>query len=183
MKRNIWKSLLFGVVCVLGIFGWIGVIASVKVFITPWWRIPCVALVTALLLAGPLCGLWCRISDMKKGFLARLLAVAVFSGVLSGAGLIVNFSFDREGTTVATERHAVSGLFRTEHQNRRRVGRHYVATGSVSYRYHAEVEVSGRTVEVPLSFQRYRRLRAGRDSISVDIHHGILGGDFVTVSK
>lgn len=57
MKRNIWKSLLFGVVCVLGIFGWIGVIASVRVFITPWWRIPCVALVTALLLAGPLCGL------------------------------------------------------------------------------------------------------------------------------
>lgn len=178
-KSSSWG---FTVLIVLALFGWSALVASVDHSISPWWRIPAMAVAISLFLVRPLGRMWQRYTSFKNVWANRILGVFVCSGVLAGLFTGLNF-ITRPGCEVHKVRYEVTRLYSTKHQNRRRVGRHYVATGTVHYKYHAEFELEdGRKMEVPVPIERYRRMHKG-DSVTVAIHPGLLGTDFITTAR
>lgn len=166
---------------ILSLLGWISVFLTSRQMLTSVWRLPAIAVALSVLVMKPVAGVLNGFIGFKRGFVSRMSAVLVGAGILSGVLLILNVAFERPGTEVRTERLAVSRLYRTEHRHTRRVGKRYIPTGSVYYRYHAEVELTdGRKMEIPVSSERYSSMRGRNDSIEVAVHHGLLGADYLS---
>lgn len=174
------RSLLPGLAFTFAIIGVIVTILGARAAVTSWWRIPLLALIVALCVTRfGSSGFTHILSGFGGKTLRRIAAVFIALGISGGVLTAINF-YPRPGAATVEVRCEITRLYRTTHHHTKRVGRHYVSTGSVYYRYHADVRLpSGQIKDCPIVESRYRRLHRG-DSLSVEIHPGLLGTDFFT---
>lgn len=179
MKRKN-HTVVYAVMIAIALIGWVMVYVSASMFLAPWWRLPGIAVIVSLLFAGRMGRWWSGFTDSENKFVNRALAVFVAGGIASVVLIGLNF-IHRSHDSVCERRYAITRLYRTEHKQTRRVRKHtYVASGHVSYRYHVEFSLpEGGCREVTLSRERYMRLRRA-DSVTVAVHPGLLGIDYVT---
>ncbi len=169
-----------GVMIALALIGWVMVYVSASMLLAPWWRLPGIALIASSFFAGRMGRWWSGFTGLENKFVNRVVAILVAAGI--GAALLIGFNFiHRPKSDTAEKRYAITRLYRTEHKQTRRVRKHtYVASGPVHYRYHVEFSLpEGGCREVQLSRERYMRLRRA-DSVTVAVHPGLLGIDYVT---
>lgn len=126
-----------------------------------WW-IP-VALAAAVALAtGLLMWRMWRWFTTAQGFALNYAVHAIaFTCLLTFAGLGLNY-WGADPAAVHEEKAEVVRKYTRERSRTRRVGRRYVATGEKYHVYYIVVEFpDGRTKDMEIPFDRYRRLRTG----------------------
>ncbi|MDE6277425.1 MAG: hypothetical protein K2M06_04875 [Muribaculaceae bacterium] len=176
--KSFFKSLLPGISIFLAVVGCIVLIFGAQMAVTPWWRIPLIAIVVALLITrGGSAAYLPNVMGLRNVFIKRFISLVVALGIIGGILTALNF-IPHPGVAPEKQKCVITRLYRTTHQHTKRVGRRYVSTGSVYYRYHADVSLpSGIIKEYPLSYTRFRHLHKG-DSLTCTIHPGLLGTDF-----
>ncbi|MDE6310436.1 MAG: hypothetical protein K2L96_01290 [Muribaculaceae bacterium] len=167
----------------LAVLGWIFVFLQAKMAVSGEWRLPVTAACIAVIITrGGAPRFWGSELRIKNGVINRAIGILVSTGLVAAILISLNF-IPHPGKEDEVYKCPIERLYKTTHQHTRRVGRHYTTTGSVYYRYHADVRLrDGKVKEYPLTLNRYRKLHKG-DSLSIEIHHGLLGMDYFTPAK
>ncbi|MCI9607034.1 MAG: hypothetical protein HFJ94_02515 [Muribaculaceae bacterium] len=141
---------------------------------------------TAAVLAGALMiwsvGMWRRFTGIRSAVANIIIGMIVSTGVLFAGVTGVNFIKIRGGEPVTAEATIVKA-YRTKHYHSRRVRRNVYVKGSAYWQYHVRVQLADgreKTMGVPLS--TYNKL-SRRRSVEVEIRHGFLGMDIISMKR
>ena len=146
-----------------------------------WVPVGCAVALSAALMFWT-AGMWRRFTGIRSGVANVAVGMVVSVGVMFAG--ITGLNFVRLQSVPAVEvKAAVVNPYSTKHYHTRRVRKNVYVKGSPYWRYHVRVRIpDGREKTLDITAERYRHL-SRRRSVAVDIRHGFLGMDIISLKK